>query len=210
MSTPLICRPFDVDGADLVVHSLTKYYGGHSDVTCGVLIMSKSPSKLTQETFERARETQTTFGACPSPFDCWMVLRGIRSMSARLRVQSDNAFEIAKMLSEKNEFIKKVYYPNESLEEYGWKESTLKGKRGGVVSFRVRGGGEAAREVVRNCKLFENATSLGSTESLIELRAEVEGEGSTVPDDLIRLSVGLECVEELKEDLERAITVSMA
>ena len=64
MSTPLICRPFDVDGADLVVHSLTKYYGGHSDVTCGVLIMSKSPSKLTQETFERARETQTTFGAC--------------------------------------------------------------------------------------------------------------------------------------------------
>ena len=127
-------------------------------------------------------------------------------MSARVRVQSDNAFEIAKMLSE-NEFIKKVYYPK-SLGEYGWKESTLKDKRGGVVSFRVRGGGEVAREVVRNCKLFENATSLGSTESLIELRAEVEGEGSTVPDDLIRLSVGLECVEELKEDLERALKVS--
>ena len=176
-------------------------------MTCGVLVMSKSPSKLTQETFERARETQTTFGSCPSPFDCWLVLRGIRSMSARLRIQSDNAFEIANMLRNPkwDDFISKVYYPK-SLGQ--WKSSTLKDRFGGVFSFRVRGGMDVAHDVVRNCKLFENATSLGSTESLIELRAEVEGEGSTVPDDLIRCSVGLECVEELKEDLGRAIMLA--
>jgi cystathionine gamma-synthase len=125
-------------------------------------------------------------------------------MSARLGVQSDSAREIVNMLQdpEWNEMISEVFYPKDLGE---WKSSTLRDRYGGVFSFRVRGGSNVARSIVQKCKLFENATSLGSTESLIELRAEVEGEGSTVPDDLIRCSVGLECVQELKFDLQRAI-----
>ena len=191
------CLPL---GADLVVHSTTKYLGGHGDVTGGMVVSARQDGL-----FEEIRKIQQQGGAVPSPFDCWLVLRGIRTLPYRMRAHSENAAKVAKFLDGHPKVLE-VYYPG--LEgRPGHEVARRQMERfGGMLSFRVGGGREEAFRVAASTTLFTRATSLGSYESLIEHRASIEGAESQTPDDLLRVSVGLEHADDLIADLEQALT----
>ena len=190
------CLPL---GADLVVHSTTKYLGGHGDVTGGMVVSARQDGL-----FEEIRKIQQQGGAVPSPFDCWLVLRGIRTLPYRMRAHSENAAKVAKFLDGHPKVLE-VYYPG--LEgRPGHEVARRQMERfGGMLSFRVGGGREEAFRVAASTTLFTRATSLGSYESLIEHRASIEGAESQTPDDLLRVSVGLEHADDLIADLEQAL-----
>jgi cystathionine gamma-synthase len=195
---PIVQRPLDL-GADLVVHATTKYLGGHSDVTGGVVI-----AKTKTDFFERVREIQTTGGAVPSPFDCWLVLRGMRSLPWRIRAHSENAAKVAAWLAA-HPRVEKVNYPG--LTSHAGYEIAARQMSAfsGMLSFEVRGGREAALGVAAKTEIFIRATSLGGVESLIEHRASIKGEDPRTPQGLLRLSIGLEHPDDLIEDLEQAL-----
>jgi cystathionine gamma-synthase len=195
---PIVQRPLDL-GADLVVHATTKYLGGHSDVTGGVAI-----TKTKTDFFERVREIQTTGGAVPSPFDCWLILRGMRSLPWRMRAHSENAGKVATWLSD-HPRVEVVHYPG--LAAHAGHEIAKRQMSGfsGMLSFEVRGGREAALGVAARTEIFIRATSLGGVESLIEHRASIKGEDPRTPQGLLRLSVGLEHPDDLIEDLAQAL-----
>jgi len=197
-ATPALQRPLEL-GADLVMHSTTKYLSGHGDVLGGALI-----TKAEGELWGRIKGVQKMAGAMQAPFDAWLVLRGIRSLPARMRMHCDNAQLIAEFLSARAG-ITAVHYPG--LEEHPQFEVARKQmtETGGMLSVQVEGGAEGAMRLAASVKLFTRATSLGSTESLIEHRRSVEGPLSTTPDDLLRLSIGLEHPADLIEDLDQAI-----
>ncbi|HTP33633.1 MAG TPA: aminotransferase class V-fold PLP-dependent enzyme [Candidatus Acidoferrales bacterium] len=199
-ATPVLQHPLDC-GIDMVAHSTTKYIGGHSDVVGGALI-TRNDNYL----FERARKSQRYGGSVPSPFDCWLTLRGVETLPWRVRAQSENAMQVAQFLRA-HAAVETVHYPG--LEEHpGHKiASRQMCGFGGMLSFQVRGGREAAMAAVAGCKLFIRATSLGGAHSLIEHRASVEGPNSSTPQNLIRLSIGLEHPDDLIEDLEQALTL---
>ncbi len=195
---PIVQRPLDL-GCDLVMHSTTKYLGGHSDVTGGVII-----AKTQTDFFARLREVQTTCGAVPSPFDSWLILRGMRSLPWRIRGHCENALKIATWLAEHAQ-VEAVHYPalgSQAGHEIAGRQMSA---FGGMLSFEVRGGREAAMAVAAKTKLFIQATSLGGVESLIEHRASIKGEDPRTPQGLLRLSVGLEHSEDLIEDLAQAL-----
>jgi cystathionine gamma-synthase len=195
---PIVQRPLDL-GCDLVMHSTTKYLGGHSDVTGGAII-----AKTATDFFARLREVQTTCGAVPSPFDCWLILRGMRSLPWRMRGHCENALKVANWLAEHAQ-VEAVHYP--ALESHAGSEIAARQMNGfsGMLSFEVRGGREAAMAVAGKTKLFIQATSLGGVESLIEHRASIKGEDPRTPQGLLRLSVGLEHPDDLIEDLAQAL-----
>ncbi len=197
-ASPVLQRCLDL-GADMVVHSTTKYLGGHGDVTGGIVVTGPDVAL-----FEEVRRMQQDGGAVPSPFDCWLVLRGIRTLPYRMRAHSENAMRVAEYL-ETHPRVSQVYYPG--LESHPGHETARRqmSSFGGMLSFRVHGGMEAAFRVAANTSLFSRATSLGSYESLIEHRASIEGPESQTPDDLLRVSVGLENGEDLVSDLEKAL-----
>ena len=197
-ATPVLQRPFE-SGADLVVHSTTKYFGGHSDVTGG-MVVAKSEDGI----FARIRMIQQAAGAVPSPFECWLTLRGTRTLPYRMRGHCDNADAVARFLAS-HEKVEVVHYPG--LKSHPGHEIAARQMShfGGMVSFQVRGGAEDALRVAGRMKLFTRATSLGGVESLIEHRASVEGPGSQTPVNLLRLSIGLENAEDLVEDLAQAL-----
>lgn len=197
-ATPVLQRCLDL-GADLVVHSTTKYPGGHGDVTGGAVI-SAADSPM----FQEIRAMQRDGGAVPSPFDCWLVLRGIRTLPYRMRAHSENAGRVAAFLDERPEVLEVFYpgLPGHPGHEIARSQMSM---FGGMLSFRVRGGREAAFRVAARTALFTRATSLGSYESLIEHRASIEGHASTTPDDLLRVSVGLENADDLIADLDQAL-----
>ena len=197
-ASPVLQRCLDL-GADLVVHSTTKYLGGHGDVTGGVVVSARAG-----DFFGEIRRIQQDGGAVPSPFDCWLLLRGIRTLPYRMRAHSENAARIATFLDSHPKVLE-VFYPG--LEghpghELARRQMTL---FGGVLSFRVDGGRAAAFAVAASTALFTRATSLGSYESLIEHRASIEGPASATPADLLRVSVGLEHADDLIADLEQAL-----
>ena len=196
-STPMFQRPLDL-GCDLVMHSTTKYLSGHSDVIGGALA-----TKEKDGLWEKIRNVQTLAGAVPSPFDCYLTVRGIKTLPYRMRGHAQNAALIAKFLEE-NIHIEKVYYPG--LKGHLGHEiaKNQMSSFGGMMSLLVKGGSDEARMVVNSVKLFTQATSLGGVESLIEHRASIEGPETKTPQNLIRISVGLENVEDLIEDLEQA------
>lgn len=197
-ATPALQRPIAL-GADLVMHSTTKYLSGHGDVLGGALV-GRNDDAL----FARIRKVQKNVGAMQAPFDAWLVLRGIRSLGARMRVHCENAQLIAEFLSAR-EGVTVVHYPGlESHPGYGVAMRQMK-DTGGMLSIQVAGGAAKATQVAARVKLFTRATSLGSTESLIEHRRSVEGPHSTTPDDLLRLSIGLEDAADLIEDLDQAL-----
>ena len=197
-ATPVLQRPLD-SNADLVVHSTTKYLGGHSDVMGGVVV-----ARTEDDFFGRVRNLQVTYGAVPSPLDCWLVVRGIRTLHLRMRAHSENALAVARFLS-RHPRVKEVHYPG-LLENAGRKQARRQMSAfGGMLSFQVEGGREQAMAVAAKVGLFTRATSLGGTESLIEHRASVEGPESATPDNLLRLSVGLENANDLIEDLAQAL-----
>ena len=197
-ATPVLQRPLQ-RGADLVVHATTKYLGGHGDVTGGVVV-----SKREDGLFQRVRQVQRVGGAVPSPFDCWLVLRGIRTLPYRMRAHSENAGKVASFLSRHRQ-VDAVHYPG--LEDHSGYHIAAGQMElfGGMVSFQVPGGREKAMAVAAGTRLFTRATSLGGTESLIEHRASIEGPDTQTPDNLLRLSIGPENAEDLIEDLDQAL-----
>ena len=201
-ASPALQRCLDL-GADLVVHSTTKYLGGHGDVTGGVVVGAREDAL-----FREIRRIQQDGGAVPSPFDCWLTLRGIRTLPYRMRAHSENAGRIAAFL-EGHPGVAAVFYPG--LQSHPGHE--VAGRQmamfGGMLAFRVRGGREAAFAVAARTALFTRATSLGSYESLIEHRASVEGPESRTPQDLLRVSVGLENADDLIADLEQALAITL-
>jgi len=197
-ATPVLQRPLEL-GIDMVCHSTTKYIGGHSDVVGGALI-TRHPNYL----FERARRSQRYGGAVPSPFDCWLTLRDIETLPYRVRAHSENAMKVARWLAG-CATVEAIHYPG--LESHPGHETAARQMAafGGMLSFQVRGGREAAMQVAARCRMFIRATSLGGTHSLIEHRASVEGHGSRTPENLLRVSIGLEHPDDLIADLEQAL-----
>lgn len=198
-ASPALQRCIDL-GADLVVHSTTKYLGGHGDVTGGIIVSARQDGL-----FEEISRIQQQGGAVPSPFDCWLVLRGIRTLPYRMRAHSENGAKVATFLDGHPKVLE-VYYPG--LKGHPGHDVARRQMNmfGGMLSFRVQGGREAAFRVAAGTSLFVRATSLGSYESLIEHRASIEGPESGTPDDLLRVSVGLENADDLISDLEQALT----
>jgi cystathionine gamma-synthase len=200
-ATPALQRPIEL-GADIVMHSTTKYLGGHSDVAGGAVIFGGATGALACR--DHVEHVRSILGATASPFNSWLVLRGIRTLSARMRVHSENAMRVAQFL-ESHPRVEGTHYPG--LPSHPGHDVARKQMSafGGMLSFRVRDGREAAIAVVAKTKIFISATSLGGTESLIEHRASSEGPATTTPENLLRLSVGLEHPDDLVEDLEQAL-----
>lgn len=196
--TPVNQRPLEL-GADLVLHSTSKYFGGHSDLLGGAVVTKKKDSF-----FDQIRLTQRMGGAVPSPQDCWMLSRSTRTLAYRMKGHNEHALEIAQFL-ENHPMVDKVYYPGlESHPQHKTAKKQMSGF-GGMISFFVDGNLEESIAIVGRSKLIKRATSLGGVESTWEHRGSSEGEGTVSPDNLIRLSVGLEHPEDLKEDLEQAL-----
>ncbi len=195
---PVLQRPFDL-GADLVLHSTTKYFGGHCDVAGGIVVAKKE-----NEFFQRVRAIQYSGGAVPSPFDCWLILRGMRTLPWRMRAHSENGMKVAEFLAQRRK-IESVHYPG--LRSHPGHEIARRQMSmfGGMLSFQVKDGRDAAMSVAAKTKIFTRATSLGGVESLIEHRASIEGPGTTSPENLLRLSIGLENADDLIEDLDQAL-----
>jgi cystathionine gamma-synthase len=197
-ATPVLQRPIE-HGADVVLHSTTKYFGGHSDVQGGALVFARRG-----ELSERVGHLRHVLGAVASPFNDWLVLRGIRTLACRVAAQSATALAVARAL-EALPAVSAVHYPG--LPSHPGHEIAARQMSGfgAMISFRVAGGREAALRAVGRARLFTRATSLGGTESLIEHRATSEGPASRTPQDLIRLSIGLEHSEDLIADLTQAL-----
>jgi cystathionine gamma-synthase len=201
-ATPYLQRPLEL-GADVVVHSTTKYLGGHSDVVGGALITSDA------EIAEKLGFHQNAMGAVAGPFDAWLVLRGLKTLGVRMDRHCANAERVVEFLAAHAE-VRQIYYPG--LPSHPGHEIAAKQMRGfgGMISFRLRGGEEAALSVCKRAALFTLGESLGGVESLIEhpgrmTHASVAGSALEVPADLVRLSVGIEDAEDLIADLAMAL-----
>ncbi|GAA4445851.1 cystathionine gamma-synthase [Nibrella saemangeumensis] len=197
-ATPVLQRPLDL-GCDVVMHSTTKYFGGHSDVLSGALIFKKE-----DEMYQRARRLQSIGGAVPSPFDCWMVVRGIKTMTTRVRAQSETAQQVAEFLAG-HPAIEQVHYPGlESHQSYAIAKEQMT-LPGAMLSIQVKGGAEEATQLAGRLQVITRATSLGGVETLIEHRASVEGPNTVTPQNLLRISIGLEHPDDLIADLTQAL-----
>jgi cystathionine gamma-synthase len=199
-ATPVLQRPFEL-GSDMVVHSLTKYLGGHSDAMGGSVTVKNKPDLIAQ-----IRDFQHTGGAVLSPFDCWLVLRGVQTLVPRVRLHCENARRVAEFLStHKN--VTKVRYPGLPNDPGHPIAKAQMKDFGGMLAFEVRGGRAEAFAVTGALKIILRATSLGGTHSLIEHRASIEGPTTRAPESLLRLSVGLEDADDLIQDLDQALSV---
>jgi cystathionine gamma-synthase len=197
--SPILQRPFEF-GADIVHYSTTKYFGGHCDVVGGILV-----SQTDNDFFRRVRSIQYSGGAIPSPFDCWLILRGMRTLPWRMRAHCENAMKVAAFLAQHPQ-VERVHYPGLASHpghEIAVKQMTM---YGGMLSVEAKGGRDAAMKVAAKTNIFTRATSLGGVESLIEHRASIEGPGSRSPEGLLRLSIGLENADDLIDDLEQALS----
>ncbi|MEX1211313.1 MAG: aminotransferase class I/II-fold pyridoxal phosphate-dependent enzyme [Balneolaceae bacterium] len=196
--TPVNQRPLE-QGADLVLHSTSKYFGGHSDLIGGAVICREGTPL-----FDQIRRGQILGGAVPSPNDCWLFARSTRTLAYRMRGHNENAFALARFL-ESHERIDRVFYPGlESHPQYAIAKKQMDGY-GGMISFLLDGHATDAIGVVGRSNLVKRATSLGGVESTWEHRQSSEGEGSVSPDNLIRISVGLEHPDDLLEDVQKAL-----
>ena len=196
-ATPILQRPLAL-GADIVLHSTTKYCGGHSDVQGGCLVVKS------RELLDKLFHVRDILGAVASPFNSWLILRGLRSLPCRMERHCANAAAVAAALVAAPA-VESVYYPG--LSSHPGHDIARRQMRnfGGMLSFLVRGSRSEALRVASRTKLFVNATSLGGVESLIEHRASSEGKSSNAPQNLLRLSIGLEHPDDLIEDLLQAL-----
>jgi cystathionine gamma-synthase len=206
VATPVLTRPFEL-GADIVMHSATKYLNGHSDVIAGTLTAREdSPLWL------RIKSIRAQMGGVLGPFEAWLLMRGMRTLFPRVRAACDSAQSIAERLTQ-HRFVEEVLYPGLlGFPGHAVAARQMHGGFGGMLSIRVRGakngsvtGENAAIATAANVQLWKRATSLGGVESLIEHRASIEGAGTPVSADLLRLSVGLEDKADLVADLEHAL-----
>ena len=199
MATPVLQRPLDL-GADLVIHATTKYLSGHDDVTGGIIV-----AKQGIELFQKIRRLQKIGGAIPSPFECWLTLRGINTLPYRIRAHCDSALKVAEFLNN-HPAIEKVLYPGLSNDAGHSTASQQMSLFGGMMSVQVSGGRGNAMGIAAKVRIFTRATSFGGPHSLIEHRASIEGPGTKTPDNLLRLSIGLENVDDLIADLAQALS----
>ena len=199
LATPVLCQPLEW-GADLVMHSATKQLNGHSDVLAGALV-----TKVADDLWARIGHDRASRGAVLGPFEAWLLLRGMRTLFLRVPTAARNAFRVAELLTEHSS-VAEVMYPGLAGHlGHSIAAGQMQGGYGTILSFRPVGGEIAAKRVVGALKLFRNATSLGGVESLVEHRAPVEGPDTNVPNDLIRLSLGIEDETDLMSDLEQAL-----
>ncbi len=197
--SPITTKALDL-GADIVFHSASKYYNGHSDVIAGILV-----TKEINERWEEIKYIRTHAGGVLGPFEAWLLLRGMRTLSIRFERVSQNALKIAQHF-EYHSKVEKVLYPGlKSHSHHLIAARQMTNGFGGMLSILVKGGSEEALRVVKKLKHFVPATSLGGVESLVEHRASVESEKSTVPKNLLRFSVGIEDVNDLINDLDQAL-----
>jgi cystathionine gamma-synthase len=198
-ATPVHTRPLEF-GADLVMHSATKYLNGHSDLTAGTVT-----TRADNEHWQRVRGVRAQIGGTLGSFESWLLLRGMRTLYLRVRAASASALRIAEHFEE-HPHVAQVLYPGlPSSHGHDIAKRQMQDGFGGMLSIRVAGGEHAAIAVAASTRLWKRATSLGGVESLIEHRASAEGAGTPAPDDLLRLSVGIESVEDLIADLEQAL-----
>ncbi len=199
-ATPILTRPIAL-GADVVMHSATKYLNGHSDVIAGALCFASDDALCV-----RARHIRHKHGLILHPFEAFLLIRGLRTLDLRVRAASDNAMELASRLSN-HSAVSAVLYPGLPHHPgHDVARRQMKGGFGGMLSIRVRGGAEAAIAAAARVRLWKRATSLGGVELLIEHRASIEGAASPCPPDLLRLSAGVEDVEDLWRDIDHALT----
>ncbi len=204
VATPVLTRPLAL-GADLVMHSATKYLNGHSDVIAGALATARD-----DETWQRIRRIRAQHGAILGPFEAWLLLRGMRTLVPRVRQASATALAIAEHFR-RHDLVSAVLYPGlDDAPGHAVAARQMQGGFGGMLSVRVKAGAAAAIATAAKVELWKRATSLGGVESLIEHRASVEGPTSPVPDDLLRLSAGIEDPAELIADLEQALRAAIA
>ena len=197
-ATPILQNPLLL-GADMVMHSNTKFIGGHSDVMGGVLITAKI-----DDFWENIRNVQVLGGASPSAFDCYLLCRSVKTLSYRVKAHCENAMAVANYL-ERHPLVDRVYYPGLPNDEGNLLACKQMKGFGGMLSFIYKGDSKATDRAIAKLKLFSNATSLGGVESLIERRAKVEGDAGNSHPSLVRVSVGIEHAGDLIEDLEQAL-----
>lgn len=207
-ATPILQHPLR-DGADVVVYSTTKYIGGHSDVIGGAVVLNDPDIR------EQVAFLQNSAGAVSSPFDAWLDIRGLKTLDLRVHKHSDNALKIARWLETQDQ-VERVWYPGlESHPGHEIAKKQMHGGFGGMISVQLRGGAQAAHQFAASTSIFTLAESLGGVESLIEVPAgmthmSVSGTTLEVPDNLVRLSVGIEDVDDLIHDLEGAFQAARA
>jgi cystathionine gamma-synthase len=201
-ATPYLQRPLEL-GADLVIHSTTKYLGGHSDVIGGAVVVKE------EALYQRLAFLQNAIGAVPGPMDCFLVLRGIKTLALRMDRHAENASRLANYLAE-HPRVERVFYPfHPSHPQFAIARRQMR-NGGGMISFLVKGGREAAIRLAEHTRLFILAESLGGVESLIEVPAamtHLSTQGTTleVPPNLVRLSVGIEHFDDLLQDIQQAL-----
>lgn len=199
VASPVLTRPLAL-GADLVMHSATKYLNGHSDLVAGALI-----AKADSDYWQRVKAVRANVGGILGSFEAWLMLRGMRTLFLRVQAACRSAEVLAQFLSE-HALVSEVMYPGlPSFPGHAIAANQMQGGFGGMLSIRVKGGEGAAIATAANVNVWKRATSLGGVESLIEHRASVEGPESPVPTDLLRLSVGIENVDDLIDDLDEAL-----
>lgn len=199
VSTPVLTTPLQL-GADIVMHSATKYLNGHGDVVAGALITAESDAN-----WDAIRRVRADGGAILGSFEAWLLQRGMRTLFLRVRAASISALAIARHFAGHPKLVAVLYPGLESHPGHAIACQQMSGGYGGMLSLRVRGGATAALQVARRCQVFIRATSLGGVESLIEHRYSIEGANSPIPPDLLRLSIGIEATEDLIKDLEQAL-----
>ena len=197
--TPVLTQPIE-HGADLVVHSATKYLNGHCDAVAGAVVTARQ-----DELWEGICQVRLHGGAILGSFEAWLLQRGMLTLFLRVRQASESALAITRHF-EGHPSLKAVLYPGlPSHPGHEIARRQMDGGFGGMLSLRVKGDAERALEIVKRCRVFTRATSLGGVESLIEHRYSIEGESSPIPKDLVRLSIGIESVDDLIGDLEQAL-----
>ena len=200
VATPILTRPVE-HGADIVVHSCSKYMNGHGDLIAGATVVAPQHNAILKE----LQELRNEYGGVLGSFESWLLIRGMRTLSARVRIASESAQQIAQFL-QTSELVEQVLYPglvDHPLHQVAVKQ--MSGGFGGMLSFRVSGGEQAAKLVAGKVRIFRQAISFGSTESVIEHRAGMEKPDTPTPRDMLRVSVGLEHVEDLIGDLQQAL-----
>ena len=203
IATPVLTQPLAL-GADVVMHSATKYLNGHSDVIAGALVFARRDAYA-----ERAARGRSMLGAVLGPFEASLLIRGLRTLHLRVRHQSATALTLARHFASDSR-VSAVLYPGLATNKgHLTAAAQMSGGFGGMLSIRVRAGEAAAIRTAANVKVWKRATSLGGVESLIEHRASVEGPGTLCPPDLLRLSAGIEDAGDLIRDLEQALGANM-
>lgn len=198
-ATPLLTRTLDF-GADIVMHSATKYLNGHSDVLAGALA-TRAPDDF----WARIQRNRAAMGLILGPFEAFLLIRGMRTLGVRVDAACSRAMELAQRFANHPRVVEVLYPGLESHPHHAIAKRQMKGGFGGMLSIRVRGGEDSAIATAARVELWKRATSLGGVESLIEHRASIEGPDTPCPRDLLRLSAGIEDVEDLYADLDRAL-----